>query len=332
MNQTSILQSPASDSLQIERQKAFAQYKVQQWVLVGLAVALMIAPALLYPVFLMKVLCFALFALSFNLLLGFGGMLSFGHAAYFGGGSYAVAYLATQWGAPPELSLLAAVSISTVMGAAFGAIAVRRDGIYFAMITLALAQLVYFIAVRNSDLTGGENGIQAVPRGRLFGLLDLSNDMVLYAVVAVLFIATLALVIRIVHSPFGQTCRAIRDNEARAISLGYRVTRYKILLFTLSAAVAGLAGGMKALVFQLATLADVHWTLSSEVILMTLLGGLGTLFGPVAGALIVVTLQNFLAGLGEWVTVIQGVIFAICVMAFRAGIVGTIAKRSRQEL
>lgn len=303
-----------------------AKRKTQRAILLGMMVALAIAPAFVYPVFLMKVLCFGIFAISFNLLIGFGGLLSFGHAAFFGLGSYVCAYLAKEAGFGPAVALTCAVAACAALGAVFGWIAVRRDGIYFAMITLALAQLVYFLAVQNPQFTGGENGIQAVPRGRLFGLFDLSSDLVLYGFVSLLFVACTAFVIRVVQSPFGQVCAAIRDNESRAISLGYRVRHYKILLFTGSAALAGIAGGAKAIVFQMATLTDVHWTTSGEVILMTLLGGMGTLFGPVVGALLVVALQNFLSGLGEWVSVIQGVIFAVCVLSFRAGIVGVISR------
>lgn len=285
---------------------------------------LLLAPAVVYPVVLMKIMCFGLFALSFNLLIGYGGLLSFGHAAFFGLGSYVCAHAAKELGLGPGMSVLCGVAVASAAGAVFGAIAVRRDGIYFAMITLALAQMVYFLSVQSPELTGGENGIQAVPRGRLFGVLNLADDRWLYAFLAVVFVAAVLFVVRVTDSPFGRVCAAIRDNEARAISLGYRVKRYKILLFTLSAALAGLAGGTKALVFQLATLTDVHWSTSGEVILMTLLGGMGSILGPLVGAAVVVSLQNFLSGLGEWVTVIQGVIFATCVLAFRSGIVGTL--------
>lgn len=291
----------------------------------ALAVVLLVAaPFVVYPVVLMKMMCFGIFALSFNLLLGYGGLLSFGHAAFFGVGSYVCAYLATVYGLGPGASLLCGTLASAVLGLAFGWIAVRRDGIYFAMITLALAQMVYFLAVQNPQWTGGENGIQAVPRGQLFGWFDLASDMTLYAMLATLFVLCILFVLRVTDSPFGRVCAAIRDNEPRAVSLGYRVKRYKVLLFGISAALAGVAGSAKALVFQLATLTDVHWTTSGEVILMTLLGGLGTMAGPLVGAAIVVALQNFLSGLGEWVTVIQGVIFAVCVIAFRAGVVGAL--------
>lgn len=314
------------------RSNGWSDVRLHRMVLAGIAVVLVLAPMVVYPVFLMKLMCFAMFALAFNLLIGYGGLLSFGHAAFFGGGSYVCAYLAKEAGLTPEVALLCAVASMAVLGAAFGAIAIKRDGIYFAMITLALAQLFYFLAVQNPQFTGGENGIQAVPRGRLFGLLDLGNDMALYACVALLFVGCIALVHRIVHSPFGQVCKAIRDNEARAISVGYRVNRYKLTLFTLSAAIAGLSGGTKALIFQMATLTDVHWSTSGEVILMTLMGGMGTIFGPIVGAAVVVALQNFLSGFGEWVTVIQGVVFAVCVLAFRDGIVGVLAKRAGRQL
>lgn len=326
MNQPTEMTVDQAGKLRQATPSTGAKRKTQRAILLGMVAALALAPIFVYPVFLMKVLCFGIFAISFNLLIGFGGLLSFGHAAFFGLGSYACAYLAKEAGFGPATALACAVAICIVVGAVFGWIAVRRDGIYFAMITLALAQLVYFLAVQNPQFTGGENGIQAVPRGRLFGLFDLGNDLMLYGFVAVLFVACTAFVIRVVQSPFGQVCAAIRDNESRAVSLGYRVRHYKILLFTGSAALAGVAGGAKALVFQMATLTDVHWTTSGEVILMTLLGGLGTLFGPVVGALLVVTLQNFLSGLGEWVSVIQGVIFAVCVLSFRAGIVGVISR------
>jgi branched-chain amino acid transport system permease protein len=305
---------------------------LHRMILAGFAVLLVVAPAVVYPVLLMKLMCFAMFAMAFNLLIGFGGLLSFGHAAFFGGGSYACAYLAKVAGLTPELALLSSVAAMALLGAICGTIAIKRDGIYFAMITLALAQLFYFLAVLNTQITGGENGIQAVPRGLLFGILDLKSDLALYTCVAVLFIGSIALVHRIIHSPFGQVCKAIRDNEARAISVGYSVNRYKIMLFTLSAAIAGLAGATKALVFQMATLSDVHWSTSGEVILMTLLGGMGTIFGPIVGATVVVALQNFLAGFGEWVTVIQGVVFAICVLAFRDGLIGLVAKRTGRQL
>ncbi|MFT3972083.1 MAG: branched-chain amino acid ABC transporter permease [Amaricoccus sp.] len=300
--------------------------------MVGIAIALLVAPFLLYPIVVMKVLCFALFALAFNLLLGYGGLLSFGHAAYFGLASYTCAYTAKNLGLSPELSILSGTVAAGVLGVIFGSIAIRRQGIYFAMITLALAQMVYFLSLQNPQLTGGEDGIQGVPRGRLFGLVDLNNDMNMYFVVAVIFMAGLLLIYRTIHSPFGQICKAIRDNEPRATSLGYWTNRYKLMVFVLSATLAGLAGATKALVFQLASLTDVYWAMSGEVILMTLIGGLGTMFGPIVGAIIIIALQTYLAPLGAWVTVIQGAIFVACVMVFRDGIVGRIAQLIRKPL
>lgn len=300
-------------------------------IFVGIAVFLAVAPFLLYPVFLMKVLCFALFACAFNLLLGYGGLLSFGHAAYLGTASYICAHTAKVWGVPPEVAILLGTASAAVLGLVFGSLAIRRQGIYFAMITLALAQMVFFFSLQ-APFTGGEDGIQAVPRGRLFGLVDLSSDTTLYYVVATIFLAGVLFIYRIIHSPFGQVLKAIRDNEPRAISLGYATNRYKLVVFTLSATLAGLAGATKAIVFQLASLTDVHWTMSGEVVLMTLVGGMGTVFGPMVGAAVIVTMQNYLAHLGAWVTVIQGVIFVICVMLFREGIVGVLAKRLKRPL
>lgn len=301
-------------------------------VFIGIAVALAIAPFVAYPVFVMKVLCFALFALAFNLLLGYGGLLSFGHAAYFGMASYVSAYTAKNWGLTPELAILAGTAIAAILGLAFGSLAIRRQGIYFAMITLALAQMAFFFSLQTPRFTGGEDGIQAVPRGKLLGLVNLADDRTLYWLVAAIFLGGLLLIYRIIHSPFGQVCKAIRDNEPRAISLGYRANRYKLAVFVLSAGLAGLAGATKAIVFQLASLTDVHWSMSGEVVLMTLVGGLGTVFGPIVGALVIVSMQNFLATLGAWVTVVQGVIFVACVLLFREGILGLIAKWIRKPL
>ena len=300
-------------------------------IFVALAILLAVLPFVLYPVFLMKVLCFALFASAFNLLLGFGGLMSFGHAAYFGMASYVSAYSAKVLGLPPELAILAGTAVAALLGVAFGALAIRRQGIYFAMITLALAQMVYFFSVQ-AKFTGGEDGIQAVPRGMLFGFINLAEDRTLYYLVAVIFMAGLLAIYRIIHSPFGQVMKAIRDNEPRAISLGYRVNRYKLILFVISTAIAGLAGATKAIVFQLASLTDVYWTSSGEVVLMTLVGGLGTVFGPSVGAAVIVFMENYLATLGAWVLVAQGAIFVICVLAFREGIVGLFAKLSKQPL
>jgi branched-chain amino acid transport system permease protein len=306
--------------------------RLHRAIFIGLAAVLLVAPYLAYPVFVMKVMCFALFALAFNLLLGYGGLLSFGHAAYFGMSSYVCAYVAKNWGLTPELAILSGVLVSAVLGLAFGALAIRRQGIYFAMITLALAQMVFFFSLQAPKFTGGEDGIQAVPRGKLFGLIDRTGDRALYYVVAVIFMAGLLLIYRIIHSPFGQVCKAIRDNEPRAISLGYRANQYKLAVFVLSASLAGLAGATKAIVFQLASLTDVHWSMSGEVVLMTLVGGLGTVFGPIVGALVIVSMQNYLASLGAWVTVVQGVIFVVCVLLFREGIVGVIAKKIGRPL
>jgi branched-chain amino acid transport system permease protein len=300
--------------------------------MIGIAVVLVIAPFVAYPVFVMKVLCFALFALAFNLLLGYGGLLSFGHAAYFGMASYVSAYTAKHWGLTPELAILAGTGIAALLGLAFGSLAIRRQGIYFAMITLALAQMAFFFSLQTPRFTGGEDGIQAVPRGKLLGMVSLADDRALYWLVAAIFLGGLLLIYRIIHSPFGQVCKAIRDNEPRAISLGYRASQYKLAVFVLSAGLAGLAGATKAIVFQLASLTDVHWSMSGEVVLMTLVGGLGTVFGPIIGALVIVSMQNFLATLGAWVTVVQGVIFVICVLLFREGIVGVIAKWIKKPL
>ena len=292
---------------------------------------LIAAPFVLYPVFLEKALCFALFACAFNLLIGYGGLVSFGHALYFGWAGYLSAYAAKDWGFDPEFAVLTGTATAAVLGIIAGVIAIRRQGIYFAMITLALAQMMYLVALR-VKLTGGEDGIQAVPRGHLFGLFDLNNEMTMYAFVLVVVLAAFFLIYRIINSPFGEVLKAIRENELRAISLGYRTDRYKLVAFALSATLAGLAGSVKALVFQLASLTDVHWTMSGEVVLMTLVGGLGTIFGPVVGAFFIVALENYLAPLGQWVLVIQGAIFVACVLAFRRGIVGELAGRLRVKL
>jgi branched-chain amino acid transport system permease protein len=290
-----------------------------------MTVALVLAPVLgVYPVFLMKALCFALFACAFNLLIGFGGLLSFGHAMFLGSAGYVCAHAAKEWGWPPEFAILAGTFAAAAMGVVVGLLAIRRQGIYFAMITLALAQMVFFFCLQ-APFTHGEDGIQSVPRGKLFGLIDLSNTLVMYYVVLAIFLAAFLLIFRIVNSPFGQVLKAIRENEPRAISLGYDAEKYKLLAFILSATLAGLAGATKAIVFQLASLTDVHWTMSGEVVLMTLLGGMGTIFGPVVGAFTIIGLENYLAGFGSWVTVITGVIFVICVLAFRRGIVGELA-------
>jgi branched-chain amino acid transport system permease protein len=292
---------------------------------VVMAVALAVAPfAGIYPVCIMKALCFALFACAFNLLLGFGGLLSFGHAMFLGTAGYVTAHAAKEWGVTPEVAIVAGTAASGILGAVVGALTIRRQGIYFAMITLAIAQMMYFFYLQ-APFTHGEDGIQGVPRGHLFGLIDLAQPLAMYYTVLVVFIAAFALIVRIIHSPFGQVLKAIRENEPRTVSLGYDADRYKLLAFVLSATLAGLAGALKAIVFQLASLTDVYWTMSGEVVLMTLLGGMGTIFGPVVGAFVIAALENYLAGFGEWVTIITGVIFVVCVLAFRRGIVGELA-------
>ena len=290
-----------------------------------------LAPLVLYPVFLMKVMCFALFACAFNLLIGFGGLLSFGHAMFLGTAGYATAHAAKVWGFPTELAILFGTFCSFLLGVVTGALAIRRQGIYFAMITLALAQMLFFFYLQ-APFTGGEDGIQAVPRGFLFGIFDLHDQVTMYCLVFLIVFGTLLMMYRIIHSPFGEILKAIRENEPRAISLGYNTAMYKFLAYVISATLAGLAGATKAIVFQLASLTDVHWTMSGEVVLITLLGGMGTVFGPVAGALVIITMENYLAQLGAWVTVVQGVIFVLCVLTFRRGIVGEIANLIRKPL
>jgi branched-chain amino acid transport system permease protein len=294
-------------------------------------VILAVGPFLLYPVFLMKLLCFALFACAFNLLIGYVGLLSFGHAAYFGMGGYLAGHAAKVWGLTPELAIITGGATAAVLGAVAGWVAIRRQGIYFAMITLALAQMIYFLCVQ-LPFTGGEDGIQAIPRGNLLGIVPLDRDLTLYWVVAGIFLLGFLMIHRIIHSPYGMVLKSIRENEPRAISLGYRTDDYKLLAFILSACLAGVAGATKSIVFGIATLTDVHWSMSGEVVLMTLVGGLGTVFGPVVGAAVIVTMQNYLAELGAWVTVIQGVIFVICVLAFRRGIVGEIGNWLKVKL
>jgi branched-chain amino acid transport system permease protein len=307
--------------------------------LIALALAV-IAPFVGYPVFLMKLLCFGLFACAFNLLIGYTGLLSFGHAAFFGGAGYVAGYTLTTLGLPFEAGILLGVLVAGLIGLVMGLLAIRRQGIYFSMITLALAQMVYFGALR-APFTHGEDGLQGVPRGKLLGVLDLGNDLTMYYVVLALFVAGFALIVRIVHSPFGQVLKAVRENEPRAVSLGYEVDQVKLLAFVLSAALAGLAGALKAIVLGFETLTDVHWTMSGLVILMTLVGGMGTLAGPILGAFLVVALENKLgdvgnflaetthvewfASLGESVGIVTGLIFVACVLLFRRGIVGEIA-------
>jgi branched-chain amino acid transport system permease protein len=310
-----------------------------------------LAPAVIYPVFLMKVMCFALFACAFNLLIGYGGLLSFGHAMFLGIAGYAAAHVAKEGLAieairlsgvtvpinialppfTPELAILTGAVTAAILGCITGLIAIRRQGIYFAMITLALAQMVYFFCVQ-APFTHGEDGIQAVPRGRLFGLIDLADRTAMYVTVFAIFVGGFLLIYRIIHSPFGHVLKAIRENEARAISLGYDAERYKLIAFVLSAALSGVAGATNALVFQLAALNAVHWTMSGEVVLMTLVGGLGTVFGPVVGALAVLAMENYLAQLGAWVTIVQGAIFVLCVLTFRRGIVGEIGRWLKASL
>ena len=291
-----------------------------------LLLGLLAAPFVGYPIFLMSCLCFALFASAFNLLIGFTGLLSFGHAMFFGFAAYVTGHAAKVWGLTPEIAILLGTASAALTGLLTGWLAVRRQGIYFAMVTLALAQMIYFLCVQ-APFTYAEDGIQSIPRGKLLGLIDLSNDRVMYFVVLAVFIAGFALIYRTIHSPFGQVLKSIRENEARALSLGYDVDRYKLMAFVLSASLAGLAGATKALALGLATLTDVSWQMSGEVVLMTLLGGMGTILGPALGATIIITMQNYLANLGSWVTIIMGMTFVVCVLLFRRGIVGEIEHR-----
>ena len=293
--------------------------------------AVIISPAFFYPILLMKVLCFALFACAYNLLIGYVGLGSFGHAAFFGMGGYIAAYSAKKWGLDPALAIIAGGLVGAVLGAVFGWLAIGRQGIYFAMTTLALSQMMYFIYLQ-APFTHGEDGIQGVPQGKFLGLIDLSKPYGLYYTVLGLFLLAFLLIYRTINSPFGEILKAIRENEPRAISLGYKTDRYKLLAFVLSAALTGLAGGIKVIVAQNASLTDVHWGMSGEVVLMTLVGGLGTIFGPVVGAFVITAMQQYLAGLGQWVQVIQGVIFVACVLAFRRGMVGEIARRFKASL
>jgi branched-chain amino acid transport system permease protein len=290
-----------------------------------------VAPFLVYPEFAMKVLCFALFATAFDLLLGYTGLLSFGHAAFFGGAAYITGHAIKDWGWPTELGILAGVAVSTVLGYVIGALAIRRSGIYFAMITLGFAQLVYFLALQ-IPWTGGEDGQQGMPRGKIVGLLDLTRPLAMYYFVFAVFLIGFFIAHRAIRSPFGHVLRAIRENEPRALSLGYDVDRYKLLAFVLSAALSGLAGSTKSLVFQLASLTDVHWHMSGEVVLMTLLGGMGVPVGPAIGALLVVALESYLGAFGSWVTVITGAVFVVCVLTFRRGIVGELQALLRRSL
>jgi branched-chain amino acid transport system permease protein len=304
-----------------------------RWIPIAVMVGLLVLAPFsgIYPVFLMKALCFALFACAFNLLLGYVGLLSFGHALFFGSAGYATAHAAKVWGWPPELAILFGTAVAAAYGLVVGALAIRRQGIYFAMVTLALAQMAYFFYLQ-TPFTGGEDGIQAVPRGHLLGVVDLDAMLPLYFFVLAIFLGGFLLIHRMVHSPFGQVLKAVRENEPRTVSLGYKPDHYKLIAFVLSAALAGAAGGTKALVFQLASLTDVHWHTSGAVILMTLLGGLGTILGPVVGAFIVVALENYLAQLGSWVMVVEGAIFVICVLTFRRGVIGELSRLLKRPL
>ncbi|WP_203075385.1 branched-chain amino acid ABC transporter permease [Falsiroseomonas ponticola] len=315
----------------VDQEVFFGFTRPQAAAFLALVVIVLASPFVVYPFFLMKLLCFALFACAFNLLIGYVGLLSFGHAAYFGMGAYVSGYAAKAWGVTPEVAILLGGATGALLGIPFGWLAIRRTGIYFAMITLALAQMVYFFCVQ-APFTGGEDGIQAIPRGHLFGIFDLNSDFAMYWVVAGVFLGGFLLIHRVVHSPFGQVLKAIRDNEPRAISLGYRTDDYKLMAFVLSAGIAGLAGAVKALAMKIATLTDVLWTMSGEVVLMSLVGGLGTIFGPVAGAAVIVTMQTYLAEFGAWVLVIQGVIFIAAVLAFRRGLVGEIGNLLKVKL
>lgn len=301
--------------------------------LVFLAVigALAVAPQYVYSVFLMKVMCLALFACAFNLLIGYVGLLSFGHAMFLGGAGYAAAHAAKVWGFTPELAVLFGTGCAAALGVVVGYLAIRRQGIYFAMITLGLAQMVYFYCLQ-AKFTHGEDGIQAVPRGHLFGVIDLSNNTSMYVFVAAIFLIGFTFLYRVIHSPFGAVLTAIRENETRATSLGYNTDHYKLIAFVISAALAGTAGATKALVFQLAALTDVQWQMSGEVVLMVLIGGLGRFSGPVFGALVVVGLESYLAHLGGWVMVLQGVVFVLCVLTFRQGIVGMLSAKLKMRM
>jgi len=297
-------------------------------VMVGL---LVLAPFVAYPVLLMKGLCLALFGCAFNLLIGYVGLLSFGHAMFLGGAAYAAAHAAKVWALPPELAILFGTAVAAGLGLVVGWLAIRRQGIYFAMITLGLAQMIYFFCLQ-AKFTHGEDGIQGVPRGKLLGFLDLDNTMAMYAFVLVVFLIGFMIIYRVIHSPFGAVLTAIRENEPRATSLGYNTDHYKLIAFVLSAALAGTAGATKALVFQLASLSDVHWTMSGEVVLMTLIGGLGRFTGPVIGAFVIVALEKIFAGSGGWVTVAQGIVFVLCVLLFRQGIMGKLSTALKRPL
>jgi branched-chain amino acid transport system permease protein len=309
--------------------EAPARNRIAQAVMwVVLIVLVISAPFYLYPIFVMQLMCFALFACAFNLLLGYTGLLSFGHAAFFGSAAYIAGHVIKVWGFPPLVGILTGALFAAALGYIIGGLAIRRQGIYFAMITLALAQIIYFFALQ-MPFTGGENGLQGIPRGHLFGVINLGQSLPMYYFVAAIFLVGFLIIYRTIHSPFGQVLQAIRENEARALSLGYNVDRFKLMAFVLSAGLAGLAGSTKAVVFQFASLTDAHWQTSGEVILMTLLGGMGTIFGPVVGAVTIVTLQHELSGIGSWVQVVIGLIFIACVLVFRRGIIGELARLLR---
>ena len=312
--------------------KRLSVSRIGQFTWMAVLAFLLAAPFIgVYPIFLMNALCFAIFACAFNLLLGYTGLLSFGHAAFLGSGAYATGWLVRSAGWSPEMSVLAGTLAAGTIGLVIGLIAIRRQGIYFAMITLAMAQMIYFICLQ-APFTGGEDGLQGVPRGLLFGVLPLADDLTMYFVVLAVFVAVFLGIVRIVHSPYGQVLKAIRENEPRAISLGYDVDRYKLLAFVLSTSLSGLAGSLKTLVLGFATLSDVHWSLSGEVVLMSLLGGMGTFAGPAVGAATIIGLQNYLADrVGSWVTVIIGATFVFCVLLFRRGIVGELLARLRRN-
>jgi len=306
--------------------------RVEMIVFVAMAALLAAVPLTgIYPFFVMQALCFALLACAFNLLIGYGGLLSFGHAMFLGTAGYFTAHALKEWGLSPELGILIGTVGAAGLGVITGVVAIRRQGIYFSMITLALSQLLYFIYLQ-APFTHGEDGIQGIPQGRLFGILDLSNSTVLYYVILAGFLGGFLVVFRAVNSPFGEVLKAIRENEPRAISLGYKTDHYKLLAFILSGTLAGFAGSLKVFVAQNASLTDVHWTMSGEIVLITLVGGLGTMFGPVVGAFVIIAMQQYLAGFGQWVTVIQGVIFVVCVLTFRRGVVGEIAHFLRKPL
>jgi branched-chain amino acid transport system permease protein len=340
----------AADIASAEKKTGISSTAVAFAVLVAVLILAPLPPFSVYPVDLMRALCLALFACAFNLLIGYGGLLSFGHALFFGWAAYVAAHLAKvgvislpYWAGTwnwlvipfppltPELAILGGTAFAALLGIVAGSLAIRRQGIYFAMITLALSEMMYLVAVQ-ARFTGGEDGIQAVPRGRLFGVFDLTGNMAMYAFVAVVFLAGFLLIYRVIHSPFGEVLKAIRENEPRAVSLGYKTDRYKLVAFVLSATIAGLAGATKAVALGLASLSDVYWGTSGEVVLMTLIGGIGTIFGPVAGAAVIVAMQTQLVGFGQWVTIIQGVIFVACVLLFRRGIVGEIGALLRIKL